>query len=208
MNSVNSLGRYYSPVLMIYLPLLLLGCATNLSQTAELVSQGESLVTGRIVTVITGERTRIYLPELRMFELLKQDTGERFSVEFESGLRTFALSLAPGNYHVTRIQISEGPFLSMAEIDLEFSVEPDVVTDLGIWRFGVDSPRYGRMVALSIVDHDTLRDLEEESTSLRYPEQERQPTKTVIPRPAESQARLYEVMPYPRYSKYFRRHVW
>lgn len=143
-----------------------------------------------------------------MFELVKQDTGKRFSVLFESDHRAFALSLAPGNYHVTRIQISEGPFLSMAEIDVKFSVEPDVVTHLGMWRFGVDSPRYGRMVALSIVDPDSPQALEEESTSRHYPEQERQPAKTVIPEPAESQARLYEVMPYPRYSRYFRRHLW
>ena len=31
---------------------------------------------------------------------------------------------------------------------------------------------------------------------------------TVLPDPTEMQARLYEVMPYPRVPRYFRRHWW
>jgi hypothetical protein len=31
---------------------------------------------------------------------------------------------------------------------------------------------------------------------------------TVLPNPTEQQARLYEVMPYPRVPRYFRRHWW
>lgn len=187
---------------------LLTGCTTNLPQMIESVGQGESLVTGRVVTAITGERARIYLPDLRRFELVNQHTSERFSVVFKPGDQIFALSLAPGDYRVNCIQISEGPFLSMAEVDVEFSVESGIVTDLGMWRFGVDSPRYGRMVALSIVDYDLSKDAKEHSTDFRYPEQEEQQTKRVIPHPSEQQARLYEVMPYPRYSRYFRRHNW
>ena len=187
---------------------LLAGCATNLPQMTESVGQGESLVTGRVVTAITGERARIYLPDLRRFELVNRHTGERFSVLFEPGDQLFALSLPPGDYRVARIQISEGPFMSMADVSLEFSVQPGVVTDLGTWRFGVDSPRYGRMVALSVVDHDSSLDLKADLPDIRYPEQERLPTKTVMPHPSESQARLYEVMPYPRYPRYFLRHNW
>lgn len=196
-----------SPVLVFFIPFLM-ACATTLPQTTELERQGDSLVTGRIVTVITGERMRMFLPELRMFELVKQEDGERFSVELEPEARSFSVSLAPGKYQVTRIQISEGPFLSMAEVNVTFSIEAGGMTDLGVWRFGVDSPRYGRMVALSIVDREQAKEIEASSTTSQYPEPKAERVKTVMPQPAQSQARLYEVMPYPRYSRYFRRHNW
>ncbi|WP_455245270.1 hypothetical protein [Petrachloros mirabilis] len=203
LKEINSLAIFLSSVVF-----LLAACTTNLPQITESVGQGESLVTGRVATVIAGERARIYLPDLRRLELVNRHTDERFSVLFKSGDQLFALSLAPGDYRVNRIQISEGPFLSMANVDVEFFVEPGVVTDLGTWRFGVDSPRYGRMVALSIVEHDSSQDLKANLPELGYPEQERLPTKRVMPYPSQSQARLYEVMPYPRYSRYFRRHNW
>jgi hypothetical protein len=41
--------------------------------------------------------------------------------------------------------------MSMAELDAAFTVSADGVIYVGTWRFGVDSPRYGRMVVLSIV---------------------------------------------------------
>ncbi len=185
-----------------------MGCATTLSQTTELERQGDSLATGRVVTVITGDRTRMFLPELRMFELVKQENRERFSVELDPEAHIFSVSLAPGKYEVTRIQISEGPFLSMAQVAFSFSIESGGVTDLGIWRFGVDSPRYGRMVALSIVDGEQEQGIENLSAISQHSDPQLEPTKRVMPQPAESQARLYEVMPYPRYSQYFRRHLW
>ncbi len=194
--------------LLVFFTSFLMACATSLPQTTELEKQGDSLATGRVVTVITGERTRMFLPELRMFELVKQENGERFSVELEPEAHSFSVSLAPGKYQVTRIQISEGPFLSMAQVELSFAIESGGVTDLGTWRFGVDSPRYGRMVALSIVDGEQEQGIENLSAISQHSDPQLEPTKRVMPQPAESQARLYEVMPYPRYSQYFRRHLW
>jgi hypothetical protein len=51
------------------------------------------------------------------------------------------------------MQISEGPFLSMAQCTGSFVLEPEVMTVLGTWRFGVDSPKYGRQVMVSMI-HD------------------------------------------------------
>lgn len=163
---------------------------------------------GKIVTVITGENTRIYQPDVRMFELINQESGERFSVELESGPGTFSLSLPHGNYQVSRVQISEGPFMSMAELSVKFLVEQDVVTYVGTWRFGVDSPKYGRMVALSIVDDKKIDEVVDPLVKERYTAQASQPRKTVIPTPSHSETRLYEVKPYPSDLPYFRRHLW
>jgi hypothetical protein len=42
----------------------------------------------------------------------------------------------------------------------------------------------------------------------KYPSQEASVVMTVLPDPSESETRLYEVMPYPRYPRYFQRHYW
>lgn len=205
-HSANTQITRSSAVLL--LSALLSGCATNLPQFAESVGQGESLVAGQVVTVITGERTRIYQPEVRMFELINQESGERFSVEIDSGPGTFSLSLASGSYQLSRVQISEGPFMSMAELTVKFPVEQEVVTYLGTWRFGVDSPQYGRMVALSIVDDKKINEVLDPLVNERYSAQASQPRKTVMPTPSQSETRLYEVMSYPNDLPYFRRHLW
>ncbi|MGE0645475.1 MAG: hypothetical protein AB7P24_17590 [Nitrospira sp.] len=167
-----------------------------------------SLVVGRVVTFLTGDRARRYLPEMRFLELEHQDSHARFQVEIDSSDETVALNLPSGSYRLTRVQISEGPFLSMADLPMAFTVDADVVTHVGTWRFGVDSPRYGRMVVASVVvdqaetvgTRDFLRE--------RYPELQGRPLVERLPQPLQAEARLYEVMPYPRYPRMFRRHWW
>jgi hypothetical protein len=63
----------------------------------------------------------------------------------------FLLSLPPGHYEMNRVQISEGPFMSMAHISATFVVKPEVMTFLGTWRFGVDSPKYGRQMVIYMI---------------------------------------------------------
>lgn len=200
--------RYPTLVPALVFSALLFGCATNLPQVAETVGQGESLVAGQVLAVITGETTREYQPEVRMFELINQTSGERLSVGLESGTGTFSLSLAHGNYTLSRVQISEGPFMSMAELAVEFLVEQDVVTYLGMWRFGVGSPKYGRMVVLSIVDDKKIDEVLDSLVKERYSEQMLQPRKIVMAQPAQVETRLYEVKSYPGDLPYFRRHFW
>jgi hypothetical protein len=160
------------------------------------------------VAVLTGERRRIYEPAVRSFEIQNRRTGERFTVEIQSDDELFILPLAPGDYELIRVQISEGPFLSMAQLTALFSVGPDPITYLGTWRFGVDSPKYGRMVSISMVNDEEDRTQAVQSLGLRYPSLDHAVVATVLPDPSEVHTRLFEVMPYPRYPRYFRRHWW
>jgi hypothetical protein len=188
--------------------LTLTGCATELPTTVDSTETGTTLVVGRVTTVLTGERRRIYEPVLRTFELENQETHERFRVDVRSDDEQFALSLPPGKYELSRIQISEGPFMSMAQLSASFALEQGAVTYLGTWRFGVDSPRYGRMVVLSMVMDEEDRTRAEHIIKQKYPTHDTHAVMTVLPDPTESEARLYEVMPYPRYPRYFQRHYW
>jgi hypothetical protein len=103
--------------------IVLNGCATELPATTDSIDSPATLVVGRITTVLTGERKRIYEPMLRTFELENQQTHERFRVNIQSDDEQFALSLPPGKYELSRIQISEGPFMSMAQLSSSFTLE-------------------------------------------------------------------------------------
>lgn len=184
------------------------GCATELSSLVESPETSRSLVVGRVVAVVTGERSRMYVPEVRFFEIEEQQTRERFTVEIKSADRHFAIALPAGDYRLNRVQINEGPFTSMAQVNAAFSVEQDVLTYLGTWRFGIDSPRYGRMVVLSMVMDTDDRSQAEVFLAKQYPALQGGPITSVLPEPSTMETRLYEVMPYPRYPGYFRRHVW
>jgi hypothetical protein len=48
----------------------------------------------------------------------------------------------------------------------------------------------------------------EQIVKQKYPAHETHEVTTVLPDPAQSEARLYEVMPYPRYPHYFKRNYW
>jgi hypothetical protein len=181
---------------------------TELPARVESPNAGEALGVGRVVTVITGESERMYEPELRTFELTNRRTSERFRVGVKSDDQQFTLSLSPGEYELTRVQINEGPFLSMAQFSVTFAVEQGAITYLGTWRFGVDSPRYGRMVIVSMIPDDQDRLQAEQFVREKYPDHGAEPIVTRLPDPTHSEARLYEVMPYPRYPTYYRRHLW
>jgi hypothetical protein len=163
---------------------------------------------GRAIAVLTGERSRIYQPAVRWFEIQNARTKEIFTVDIMSDDERFILPLAPGDYELTRVQISEGPFLSMAQVTSKFSVTQERITYLGTWRFGVDSPKYGRMVFISMVSDEKDRDETAQSLGLQFPSFDGAVVRTVLPQPSELQTRLFEVMPYPRYPRYFRRHWW
>ena len=184
------------------------GCATGLPSLIEVPEKNRPLVMGRVVAVIIGESSRMYGPEVRSFEIEDVRTHERFNVEIKSDDRQFTIALPPGDYRLNRVQISEGPFMSMAEMKMSFSVRQDPLTYVGTWRFGVDSPKYGRMVVLSIVMDADDRSRAESLLVEEYPAFEGVPVTSVLPDPPTMEARLYEVMPYPRYPSYFRRHNW
>jgi hypothetical protein len=190
------------------LSLNLSGCATELPVTVAEADVSGALVVGRVATTITGHSQRVYPPELRSFELINTENQERFKIYVKSADGYFSLSLPPGRYAINRVQVSEGPFLSMAQLTGSFVLEPDVVTFLGTWRFGVDSPKYGRQVMISIIhdEQDHLR--AQQFVKDSYPTFDAKPVVVLIPEPSHEQARLFEVMPYPNYPRYFRRHWW
>jgi hypothetical protein len=145
---------------------------------------------------------------MRFLELEDRDSKKRVQVGIESPDQNFAISLPPGRYRLTRVQISEGPFLSMAELSMAFTVDASAVTYVGTWRFGVDSPRYGRMVVASVIADQVATAEMREFLIDRYPDFQGRPIVERLPQPSQAEARLYEVMPYPRYPRYFRRHWW
>ncbi len=167
-----------------------------------------SLVVGRAFTILTGSTNRWYEPQVRFFELVRSATEERIRVDIESDDKLFMLTLPAGEYALTRVQINEGPFMSMADLHATFKVTGEGVTYLGTWRFGVDSPRYGRMVVISAVDEQDEQIAAKRETAVRYPEQAGVPFRTALLMPDSLQTRLYEVASYPRVDQYFRRHWW
>jgi len=184
------------------------GCATVLPMTVTAADVSGTLVIGRVVTTITGESQRVYPPELRSFEVINTDSEERFKVYVQSEDEYFSLSLPPGHYKINRVQISEGPFLSMAQLTVSFVLKPDVMTFLGTWRFGVDSPKYGRQVMVSMIHDEQDQKRAQQFVKDSYPTFDAKPMVILIPEPSQEQARLFEVMPYPNVARYFRRHWW
>jgi hypothetical protein len=184
------------------------GCATELPPLVDQTQVTGSLVVGRALTVLTGETSRRYPPEVHFFELEDQTSQKRFQVEIKSHDQYFAVDLPPGKYRLTRVQISEGPFMSMTDLSMAFSVDAEAITYVGTWRFGVDSPRYGRMVVASVVTDQAEAARVRDFLDDRYPTFDGRTMVEALPQPAQMEARLYEVMPYPRYPRYFRRHWW
>ncbi len=204
--AVNAFLRWSCAAAFLFL--FLPACVTELPAVPEEGLVQSNVAVGRVVAVLTGERSRIYEPAVRSFEVQNRRTKERVTVEVESNDERFIVPLEPGDYELIRVQINEGPFLSMAQLGSVFSVGQDPVTYVGIWRFGVDSPKYGRMLSVSMINDEEDRTQALDTLASKDPSLDLRGVTTVLPNPTEQQARLYEVMPYPRVPRYFRRHWW
>ena len=184
------------------------GCVREIPAVPEEGLVQTSVAVGRVVAVLTGERSRKYEPAVRSFELQNAQTKERVTINVESDDERFIVPLEPGEYELIRVQIKEGTFLSIAQLASRFSIGQGPITYVGTWRFGVYSPKYGRMVSVSMVSDEEDRAQAVEALALNEPSLETEAVVTVLPDPREVQARLFEVMPYPRVPRYFRRHWW
>ena len=204
--AVNAFLRWSCAAAFLFL--FLPACVTELPVVPEEGLVQSNVAVGRVVAVLTGERSRIYEPAVRSFEVQNRRTKERVTVEVESNDERFIVPLEPGDYELIRVQINEGPFLSMAQLGSVFSVGQDPVTYVGIWRFGVDPPKYGRMLSVSMINDEEDRTQALDTLASKDPSLDLRAVTTVLPNPTEQQARLYEVMPYPRVPRYFRRHWW
>jgi hypothetical protein len=199
--------RHYGGWLSIgALCLTLSGCATELPVMVVTTDHSGTLAIGRVVTNITGEMQRIYAPEVRSIEVINMENQERFRVDVQSGDEYFSLALPPGTYELGRVQISEGPFLSMAQLSASFVLKPSVMNFLGTWHFGVDSPKSERQVVVSMTHGEQDQERARQFFKDTYPTLHAR--YSVVLEPSHEEARLYEVMPYPRIPGYFRRHWW
>lgn len=188
--------------------LIFSGCATELPLTVAGADVSGILVVGRVVTTLTGGPERVFPPELRSFEVVNTESQKRFKVDVKSADEYFSLSLPPGNYELSRVQISEGPFLSMAQLSAGFALKPDVMTFLGTWHFGVGSPKYGRQVIVSMIYDEQDQEVAQQFVKDMYPTFNARSPVILVPEPSHEEARLYEVMPYPHILGYFRRQWW
>jgi hypothetical protein len=199
-----------SKLIIAVLSLWLSGCATE--PPVKAVEDGAlvagTVAFGRAVTLLTGPSSRSYEPMLNFFELINRDTQERYRVTIGSEDKHFAFSIPPGPYELSRVQVGEGPFLSMADLNVQFDLAADGALYLGTWRFGVETPQYGRKMLLSVVNDPLERQSAVREASARFPTIEPGRLQETTLTPDTVEVRLYEVMPYPRWPKYFRRHLW
>lgn len=205
MNSL-SVGSSRVRGIFVIVCLSLFGCAVELSVQSDSLDVKTPVVFGRVQVLVLGKTSRAYDPKVRFFELMNSQTKERFSVDVGSDDTVFVIPIPAGMYELTRVQISEGPFLSMADYLARFDVTAEQLTYLGTWRFGIDTPRQIRMMVFSAVHDQEDEDHAQQELLNQHPVLDGKTVRTVLPSPTEVDARLYEVMPYPRYQTYFRRH--
>ncbi len=106
-------------------------CAAELPPIVENDQVADRVVAEGPRTVITGETSRRYESDMHFFEFEDLQTHERFNVEIKSDDRHFAVALLSGEYRLHRVQISEEPFLSMAQLAMDFSVGNSPITYSG-----------------------------------------------------------------------------
>jgi len=185
--------------------LALVGCAESMPSrlpAATTQPTGSGIVIAHIQTLLLGPSPRAYAPRLEFLELEQAETKRRVRADVMDDESWLVLALEPGPYRVTRLRIQEGPYAAMADVDLAFAVAPHRVSDLGIWRIGVDPPQVQRTILLSVTanPNDGM-----EFLSREYPTLAALPNTAELPTPVMQEARLYEASPYPLV-RYFRRH--
>lgn len=157
---------------------------------------------GRIQLVPRGPIARIYSPVVRFFELYSPTLDRRFQVEVDAAKAFFALAIPPGEYVLTRVQITEGAFRGMAQVHQPFEVKATGATYVGSWTLALAPPRYDRTMELSIASEPIAATAE---FMARHPAFDG-PVHTAFPEAVIApKTRLWEIYPYPRY-KYFLRH--
>lgn len=172
-----------------------LGCATEMVSLPKSLSADQAVAFGKVQAVLTGPTTRWYTPQIRFFELMNLSTKERFRVDVESSDSPFFLSLPAGEYELARLQINEGAFRSMAQLNPTFQVRSKGLNYLGKWEVKIHPPTYLRLVDVSV--ESDLEEAKAEILSL-HPDLAGLPIVKQLPTPSDSETRLVEISPYPR----------
>ena len=179
------------------------GCAKEVGPLPKTLPQDHPVAFGKIQASLTGPTTRWYLPQVRFFELQNLRTKERVRVDVASADSPFFVSLPAGEWELARIQINEGAFRSMAQLNETFEVSEGSLNYLGTWELKIHPPTYLRLVDISVES-----DLEEAKAELfsLHPDLEGLPVIAKLPTPKDKETRLVEIAPYPR-MWWFCRHV-
>lgn len=172
-----------------------LGCATDMAPLPASLSVDQTVVFGKVQASLTGPTTRWYTPQVRFFEVMNLTTKERFRVDIESADSPFFLALPPGPYELVRLQINEGAFRSMAQLNSTFQVSREGLNYLGKWEVKIHPPTYLRLVDVSV--ETDVEDAKVQVLSL-YPDLACLPITFQLPTPKDSETRLVEISPYPR----------
>ena len=185
---------------------LLLGisaCAKEVKPLPETLPDNKPIAFGKIQAYLTGPTNRWYLPQVRFFELQNLNTKERVRVDVASAESPFFVSLPAGEWELARVQINEGAFRSMAQLNETFEVSEGSLNYLGTWELKIHPPTYLRLVDVAVQS-----DLEEAKAELfsLHPDLEGLPIVATLPTPSEQEKRLVEIAPYPR-MWWFCRHV-
>ena len=184
-------------ILMLVLGLVVpfLGCATKMAPLPASLSADQTIVFGKVQASLTGPTTRWYPPQVRFFELMNHSTKERFRVDIESADSPFFLAIPPGEYELVRIQINEGAFRSMAQLNSTFQVNQGGLNYLGKWEVKIHPPTYLRLVDVSV--ETDLEEAKAQVLSL-HPDLAGLPIQSQLSTPKDSETRLVEISPYPR----------
>ena len=183
-----------------------LGCSTLRVPGVVGSAVEHTLLFGRVEAFVVPKTTLMYDAQVRFLEIVHRETGARYRIEVDGADKFFSLAVPSGPYEISRVQISEGPFLSMADFAVSFQAGPGPSTSVGIWQFGLETPRHGRMILLSAAKgRQDLDALERDLRAVHY-ELAEGPLTVATLTPSSAASRLFEVMPYPRVQSYFRRH--
>ncbi len=85
-------------------------------------------------------------------------------------------------------------------MSLQFQIQPNRTTYLGIWQFDVDTPCTQRMLRMDFVDEQPNR----EEISMMHPSHKGETIVVSLPESQNDKVRLYIILPYPKISFYWR----
>ena len=193
-------GSLFAMSLLVSWLILLSGCVAKGSLKLKGDNDQEAIALGFVQVEATGPYSRGYQTQLRFFHLLNINTQERIRVDVKSDDKAFAVTLAPGEYEVIRVQLNEGPMMVEAYVNLRFQVLPSGTTYLGMWQFDVDTPRTQRMLRTEI-SHEQLH---WDKISEMYRSLKEETMVVSLPDPRIDETSLFIVAPNPKISYYYR----
>ena len=125
-------------------------CAKEVKPLPDTLPDNKPMAFGKIQAYLTGPTNRWYLPQVRFFELQNLKTKERIRVDVASAESPFFVSLPPGEWELARVQINEGAFRSMAQLNETFEVSEGSLNYLGTWELKIHPPTYLRLIDVSV----------------------------------------------------------